>query len=187
MTYKYEFILKLFAIALGLLIMPNFAGAKDVNLEDRVKAAFLYKFCYYIKWPDDAFSSPSSPIEIAVIGDDNIALELQQVTQGRDVNGRSLTVHSYTVDSLPEQTHLLFIGHDAASNHQSDWLNIVKHRPMLMVSDNVNGLEQGSAINFLIDDQRVRFDISLTTLKSHQLEVGSQLLSVARDIRGATQ
>ncbi len=186
MTYKADFLLKLFALSLSLLIMPNFACAQDIKLEDRVKAAFLYKFCYYITWPDDAFDSPSSPIEIAVIGDDNIAQELQRVTQGRDIAGRPLTIKAYSFDTLPEQIHLLFIGRNTAPNN-SDWLNMIRHRPMLIVSDKVNGLDQGSAINFLIDNQRVRFDISLTSLKSHQLEVGSQLLSVARDVRGADQ
>ncbi|MCX4187560.1 YfiR family protein [Methylophaga sp. OBS4] len=190
MIRKTSFILRLSVLWLFLLIcLPVFAFANNISLEHRIKAAFLYKFCHYVTWPDEAFNGANNlnkPIEIGVVGVDDIAQELQRITRGRDVGGRALSVHAYTPETVPEKLHLLFIGRSTVRNNP-DWLTRFKSKPVLLVTDIPNGLDIGSGINFLIDGERVRFDISLTTIKAHQLQVGSQLLSVARQIRGGEE
>lgn len=170
---------------LGLCLvfcLPVFSQTISLSVEDRDKAAFLYKFCHYIKWPESALGGANEPIEIAVVGASDIAHELKGVTEGQTIKGRVITVEIYTPDTLPKHPHLLFIGAMAAEHHP-DWLNAFKYEPVLVVTESPNGLDQGSGINFLVDDGRIRFDISLSAIESHQLQVSSQLLSVARYIR----
>lgn len=185
MKRDYPLIIRISALCLGLIICQSgLAQATRLSLEDRVKAAFLYKFCNYIEWPDTAFSNANAPLIIAVVGADAIAHELEQVTVGRDIKGRSIKIESYTPDRLPQQAHLLFVSRKASTRHP-DWLKTYKKKPVMLVTDSPNGLDLGSGINFLIDGDRVRFDISLTTVKAQQLRIGSPLLSVARQVRGA--
>lgn len=180
---KFQSTYRLSVFSLWLIFcLPVFSQTNSLSQEDRIKAAFLYKFCHYIKWPENALGHANEPINITVVGASDIAHELQRVTRGRNINGRSITVEIYTPETIPKQPHLLFIG-GMAAEHQPDWLNTLKYQPVLVVTESPNGLDQGSGINFLVDGVRIRFDISLPAIQSHQLQVSSQLLSVARYIR----
>lgn len=181
-TFQSAFRLSVLGLCL-VFCLPVFSQPNSLSQEDRIKAAFLYKFCHYIKWPEIALGGANEPIEIAVVGASDIAHELQQVTEGQTIKGRVITVEIYTPETLPKQPHLLFIGAVAAERHP-DWLNTFKDQPVLVVTESPNGLDQGSGINFLADGGRIRFDISLPAIESHQLQVSSQLLTVARYIRG---
>jgi hypothetical protein len=54
---------------------------------------------------------------------------------------------------------------------------------VLTVTDSEGALAQGSMINFVLDDRRVRFDIALDTAERSGLKLSSRLLAVARDVR----
>jgi hypothetical protein len=57
--------------------------------------------------------------------------------------------------------------------------------PMLVVSDDEQGLDLGSVLNFVTVDKRVRFEISLTAAERAHLKISSDLLSVAIRVHGA--
>ncbi len=187
MKHKCRLVIRSLTLCLGLIIcQAGPAQAARLSLEDKVKAAFLYKFCHYIEWPETAFSGTNSPIVIAVVDAEDIARELEQVSVGREIGGRALKIESYTPNHLPQRAHLLFVSRKA-SQQQSDWTQDYKNKPVMLVSDSPNGLVMGSGINFQVDGGRVRFDISLSTIRAQQLRVGSPLLSVARHVRGTVK
>jgi hypothetical protein len=55
---------------------------------------------------------------------------------------------------------------------------------VLVVTNEEGGLDSGSTVNFLLIDQRVRFEISLDAAESSSLKVASELLAVAIRVRG---
>ena len=55
---------------------------------------------------------------------------------------------------------------------------------MLVVTNEDGGLDAGSSVNFLLIDQRVRFEISLDAAQASGLRVASELLAVAVRVRG---
>jgi YfiR/HmsC-like len=60
----------------------------------------------------------------------------------------------------------------------------VAGRPVLVVTNADGGLDAGSSVNFLLIDQRVRFEISLDAAQGSGLRVASELLAVAIRVRG---
>ncbi len=50
---------------------------------------------------------------------------------------------------------------------------------MLLVSDMEAGLDQGAAINFVLTDRRVRFEISVRAAEEAGIKISSRLLSAA--------
>ena len=68
------------------------AGAAEdaASLEQRVKAAFLYQFASYVEWPALSFVQPDTPVTIAVMGAEQLAAELKQLSAGRTVGGRKV-------------------------------------------------------------------------------------------------
>jgi len=52
------------------------------------------------------------------------------------------------------------------------------------VTDEDHGLDEGSTVNFMLVDHRLRFEISLTAATRSGLKISSELLSVAARVEG---
>ncbi|MFZ2855210.1 MAG: YfiR/HmsC family protein, partial [Rhodocyclaceae bacterium] len=59
------------ASCVALIYIPAAVAAADGDsLEYTVKATYLFKFGIYVDWPSGTFSSPSSPLNLCIVGDD---------------------------------------------------------------------------------------------------------------------
>jgi len=160
-------------------------AASSAALERRVKAAFLYKFLGYAEFPAGAFPDPASPVVIGVFGADDLAAELARIAGGRTVNGRPIVVRVLRESELAMSVHLLFIGgHDTARVGRSVR---AAGSALLVVTECDGGLQQGSAINFRIVDERVRFDVALDAAERNGIRLSSRLLTVANRVQRGAQ
>jgi hypothetical protein len=55
--------------------------------------------------------------------------------------------------------------------------------PVLIVSEAPGALEQGSMINLVVSDGRVRFEVAPQTAERNGLRISSRLLAVAQSVR----
>ena len=151
------------------------------DAEYKVKAAFLYKFASYVEWPADVFERPDSPFVIGVTGADALADELAQILVGRSIGGRPVAVRKLRRGDPVSGLHILFVGR---SNRglPSDVLASAKGRPVLTVTESEDAFALGSVINFVIVDDKVRFDVALREAEQANLKVSARLLSVARKV-----
>lgn len=149
--------------------------------EYRVKAAFLYKFGSYIEWPGSSFARADSPLAIGVMGADALADELARIVSGRSVNGRSVQVRKLRPGNSIAGLHVLFIGR-ADSGRLADVLIGARGRAVLTVTESDDGLELGSTINFVLVDDKVRFDVAPPPAESGGLKISARLLAVARKV-----
>ncbi len=158
------------------------SDAQDARLlESRIKAAFLYKFAGYVEWPETAFAQSGMPLTIAVMGADSIAVELVRVVAGRRVNDRDVIVRQLATGDPVASAHILFIG-NSVSAQLDRLLRAARPRPVLTVTESEGALAQGSVINFVMVDQRVRFEISRVSAGKNQLRLSSRLLDVAQHV-----
>jgi hypothetical protein len=161
------------------------AGSSSQALERRVKAAFLYKFLGYADFPAGTFTDPAVPLTIGVVGADELAAELARIVAGRTVNGRSIVVRTLREGDLPAPVQLLYVGgSDAGRVGRAVRMAAA---PVLVVTDCDNGLQQGSAINFVIVDERVRFDVALEAAERDGVKLSSRLLTVANRVQKGAQ
>jgi hypothetical protein len=171
------------AAAAGAVAAPaGPAAAQEATpLERRVKAAFLYKFAGYVEWPASAFRAGDQPLVIGVLGDDALAEDLERAVRGRTSGGHPVLVRWVDDAANPGDVHLLFV---ARSEHHrvADVLRAVRQRPVLVVTESRDALRQGSMINFVLDQGRVRFEVDLDAVSRSGLGLSSRLLSVARNV-----
>lgn len=156
------------------------SAVSGVQLEKRVKAAFLYKFLGYAEYPAAAFGDAGAPFVIGVLGADDLAAELARIVAGRTVGGRGIVVRALHEGDLPAPLQLLFVG-------GSDTARVARavrlaNGPVLVVSDCEGGLQTGSAINFVIVDERVRFDVEPDAAERNGIKLSSRLLTVANRV-----
>jgi hypothetical protein len=169
--------------AFALSGQPRAAAAAAVGSysEDAVKAAFLYRFTGYVEWPPAALDNP--PFIIAVLDTDGVAAELARLLQTHQVQNQGAQVRA--IRSIREFDHaqMLYVG----PVHREDLRHViaaVAGRPVLVVTSEEDGLDAGSMVNFLLIDQRVRFEISVDAAQGAGLKVASELLAVAIRVRG---
>jgi hypothetical protein len=154
-------------------------------LERRVKAAFLYKFLGYAEFPTGAFSDAASPVTIGVAGSDDMAAELARIVSGRTVNNRPIVVRMLRESELGVPVHLLFIG--GFETGRVGRMVRAAGNSLLVVTECDGGLQQGSAINFRIVDERVRFDVALDAAERNGIKLSSRLLTVANRVQKGAQ
>jgi len=171
----------LLAIAAGWPASNTGAQESAGALEHQVKAAFLYKFAAFVDWPTAAFARPDTPLTIAVAGAEDVAGELAQATSGRIVEGRTVTVLRVKPGDPLSGVHILFVGRTENARLQK-WAQTAQPRSVLTVSESEGALIQGSVINFVVIDRRVRFEIALDSAEKSGLKLSSRLLAVARHV-----
>lgn len=178
--------LRALALAIALLLAPPMAVAQQEvrATEVGIKAAFLYKFCAFVEWPAGVLPAPDAPFTIGVLGADAVAEELTRVVARRTVNGRAVQVRKLQRGAPLGALQVLFIGGQDASR-LAEQLASARGRPMLVVTETRDGPAQGSMINFVLVDDKVRFDVALPSAEAGKLKISSRLLAVARKVLGA--
>jgi hypothetical protein len=176
--------LALVALMAMLLGTAAPARAQEVSAapERAVKAAFLYKFLGYVEWPPAALPQADTPLVIGIMGADEIAAELAQITTGRTVDNRSLVVRRLRDGDPLAGLHAIFVGRSEAAR-MAPLLRAAQQRGILTVTESPGALDLGSTINFLLLEGRVRFEISVDAAEKSGLKLSSRLLSVAQAVR----
>lgn len=152
----------------------------DNSLEYSVKGAYLFKFGDFVEWPSSAFALPDAPLVIAVLGDDPFGSSLDQLVKRRTIAGRAVTVQRTQRIEEARTAHILYISQSERKNMKAIQLNL-QDRNVLTVAD----FDQpGIAIAFVIDNDKVRFDVNLDQAERAGLKLSSKLLSVARTVMG---
>jgi hypothetical protein len=178
---------RVFALGVAALVLiacslPALAETEvERALERRMKSAFLYRFTEFVSWPETAFARADSPFVIAVIGRESMADELRNIAAARTVAGRPVEVRRVAEADSSPPAHILFI----ADGEKSRLREHVRNAPRnaLIVTEWEGALAQGSIINFVIVEGRVRFEIALDAAEKRGLRLSSRLLTVAQSVR----
>lgn len=172
-----------FSTALLLLCWaPRIAGQPlEPVAEEKVKAAYLYRFAEYVRWPQGVFRSPTAPLVFAIVGDSVLAEELRTVTADRSVHGRPVAVRELAAGDSPQGAHVLFVA-AGSMEHLPRLRTVARSQFALLVTESPEALELGSVINLKPVDRRVRFEVSLTAARESNIRLSSQLLAVAERV-----
>jgi hypothetical protein len=170
-------------LAIALLLLgtpPPAAHAAATYPEDAVKAIFLYRFAGYVTWP--ASTASAAQFTIAVLGAENVAEQLKEFLPQHTIQGKPARVATIQGISQLGDAQIVYIGADFAGK-LSVLIEALRDRPILIVTDRLGALDEGSTVNFLLENQRVRFEISIAAAKRSGLQIGSGLLAVAERVK----
>jgi hypothetical protein len=167
-------------IVANFCIFPTAESAAKNETEFKIKAAFLYKFCAYVQWPEHTFPQEDSPIVIAVVDDDNQLAEMLSVVAGRYIVNRPVVIQQIKSSSDLHGVHVLYVSRKSKTTI-SELITDTKPLPILTVTD-AEVPSTPSIIVFLTINNRIRFEVSLAQSKSAGLKLSSELLSVAHKV-----
>lgn len=166
---------------LPVLLSPLALAAEGDALEYAVKATYLYKFAAYVDWPASAFATPASPIALCIAGDDPFGASLDNAVRDQRIAGRSLVVRRLKSVARDADCHILFAG--GADPQRGQLLAAVRGSAVLTVTDRHESGGTAGIIDFVMRDNRVRFDIDEGAATRSGLAISSKLLKLALNLR----
>lgn len=147
--------------------------------EREVKAAFTFNFAKFVEFPSNTFSKADDPIVVGVFEAPQIADILEKLVKGKTANGRRLEIKQFTKVSQCSSCQILFVG-SSGNGRVSEVLEKVKNTGVLTVGESDGFARRGGVIGFIVDNNKIGFEISTTAAKREALKISSKLLSLAR-------
>jgi hypothetical protein len=166
----------------ALLSIP--ASGQQVTEQD-LKAVFLYKFTNFVEWPASAEHS-AEPFRVCTVAAREITAIVERTMKEESVNGRRVQTSSPESTEQARKCEVLFIGRTEMARAQP-LLAAVRDLPVLTVGDADRFLAQGGVINFVREENRVRFEINLDNARRAGLTISSRLLRVAAKVEGSSR
>lgn len=163
------------------LFLSSANADEPLSSEYPIKAAFLYRFGNYIEWPPTAFNSPESPFTICIIGKDPFGSTLDRLADGERSADRPIAIKRTQTPDGSLECQVIYI---AAKSDLAPSLRAVSGRHVLTVTDGVDETGAHGIINFVLRDNRVRFNIDMRLAVANELGISSRLLSLALVVNG---
>ena len=146
------------------------------NAQSTIPAAqsiFIYNFTRLIEWPNK-----DGDFVIGVLGSSDVAYELEKYTSGKNVGLQKIVVKKFKEIEEISKCNILFIAYSKTSKIP-DILSKVSGNHTLLISEKKGGIEAGSAINFLLTDDKLKFELKTANATKQGLKVNSKLETMA--------
>ncbi len=160
---------------------PCLHAQKSSPTENEVKSAYLYNFGKFVEWPAKA-TSVGEFFPICVLGDDTFGSTLETTISRESINGKKVLVKRVAKPQDAVTCRILFIS-SSQQSRLKEILAELDNTSVLTVSDMPEFTRRGGMIQFVIEANRVRFAVNLTSAERTGLTLSSQLLKVAIDVK----
>ncbi len=167
--------------ALFLLTQFFTLPAHAATEEDQVKAVFLYNLVNFVNWPENALTECDSFI-ITIVGNRRFADLVGEAV--KDEFKANLKLEVQYMEDLDKAQYntccgMIFID----QKYQESWL---KHKdsfidkPILIVGESLNFIEQGGMVNLLKKGNRIQIEIGMQQSEYVGISYSAKLLRLAR-------
>ena len=160
------------------LFFSGFLFQKSYTQEQKFKAIFVYNFTKYLNWPE---SSIGDEFIIAVLGNNPIIDELRIIANAKTVLNKKIVVNRISQDELNQKFQILFIPKENYSLIKSSCESLAG-KPVLIISEKVNGCNDGAGINFIQKNNNLSFELNKLNITKRGISINSQLLSLATQV-----
>jgi hypothetical protein len=163
-----------------LIAIPHLArGAEPVAEEYQVKGAFLLNFTKFVDWPPQAFKEPGDPIAICILGENPFGPLLDRAARQTVVANRAVSVRQVADERQASQCQVVFMGASERKRWRA-WLEALRGGSVLTVGESEGFLASGGVVNFKLEGDRVRIEISTAAADRAGLHISAKLLSLAQ-------
>ena len=167
----------------GVLVGASCLHAQQAKpSEYQVKAAYLYNFGRFVKWPAGLAAGKGDSFPVCVLGRDPFGPILDSTLAGEALDGKPVVIRRIVRPQDAADCRILFVS-STEENHLKEILAAIDQVGVLTVSDIPGFSRRGGMIQFVVEGDRIRFEINLATAESAKLVLSSELLKVAAAVR----
>lgn len=145
----------------------------------KAQSIFIYNFTRLIEWPE---SYKSGDFIIGVLGNSDIYSELIAYTTGKKVGMQSIVVKKFKDISEIDKCQILFVSYNK-SNGLSEILKKTESAPTLIIGERKNIINDGAGIGFVLEDDKLKFELNIPSATRNGLKVNSRLQEMAMTVK----
>lgn len=146
--------------------------------EYQVKAVYLYNFGRFVDWTATLPATKADSFAICVIGQDPFGRILDSTLAGELIDQRKVIARRISRPQDAASCQVLFISLSEDGRLKDILLPLDKLR-VLTVSDISHFSDRGGMIQFVLEKDKIRFQINLSNTERAGLSLSSELLKVA--------
>lgn len=147
------------------------SGSKEYEL----KAAFIYKFTNYIEWGSQI---PGNDFIIGIIGPSPIKKQLIEIANSKKINNKRIIVRQFDKPEEITACHILFIPQKTSRDLNNIILKAT-NTGTLTISEKAGYAALGTALNFILVNDKLKFEANPKAISAAGLSASSQLLKLA--------
>ncbi len=169
-------------------VAPETYSQSPQPTEYELKAAFLFSFAKFVEWPDKSFAGAKSAFTVCVIGSDPFGSYLDEYFLGKTIADRPTEVDHFPsfAAAAGRRCQIAFVS-ASEKPHLRDVIEAFRGQSTLLVGDTQGFAESGGAIEFLLENNRIRFAINPEAADRADLKVSSKLLALAEIVHGGDE
>lgn len=143
----------------------------------KMQSVFLYNFTRLVSWPA---SYQNGDFVIAVVGSSPIISELQEVAATKKAGSQNIVVRQFAKVEDIGKCHIVYVA-PSQSRRINEISAHLKSQNIhaLVVSDQPGATRNGSVINFVLAENRQRFELSEANARSMGLTLGAEIQRLA--------
>jgi hypothetical protein len=169
---------KLVLILVSLLILNS--GFKiGVDTNSKMKAIFIMNFTKLIEWPA---SYREGNFVVGVVGSSPLYNELIKMARTKKVANQSLEIIKFEEVNDIAKCHILYVSDDK-SQDISSVLKQVKPNSTLIITAKQGLVDKGSGINFVVKNNRQKFELNKNNVEKYKLKISSNLEALAFSVK----
>jgi hypothetical protein len=170
---------KIVIILVSLLILSSGFKTGLVDTNSKMKAIFIMNFTKLIEWPA---SYREGNFVVGVVGESPLFNELSKMATTKKVANQSLQIKKYSSFADIDDCHILYVS-QGKSDGIADILKKVKSNSTLIVTEEQGLVDKGAGINFIIKDNRQKFELNKKNVEKYKLKVSSNLEALAFTVK----
>ncbi|MEP6584016.1 MAG: YfiR family protein [Ginsengibacter sp.] len=165
---------KSWAILIVLCTFSNVAlKAQGPEKEPVLKAAFIYNFTKYIEWN----GQDREIFVIGIIGNTPVYEPLDAIATTKTVGEKRIIIRKFNTPGEITDCNILFIS--SANTYPLSSILENTSKGTLTISESPGFARLGTAINFVVLNDKLKFEANVKSLIDEGLKASSQLLKLA--------
>lgn len=146
--------------------------AQELNY--KVHAMFIYHFTKYIEWPQDA---SKKEFVIGVYGYSPIISELEELIESKRAISKNIVIKELNAKSELASCDIIFV-----PNSKTAKVPLIKEKiaglPTLLITEKEGECKKESCVNFVVVDDKLKFEINKNNFAKTNLKISSELLKL---------
>lgn len=161
-------------------------GQQTKPTEYQVKAVYLYNFGRFVDWSATLPAAKGDSFAVCVMGQDPFGRTLDSTLAGELIDERKVVAKRISRPQDAATCQVLFIS-SSEDGRLKDILPLLDKLKVLTVSDMPRFSERGGMIQFVLEKDKIRFEVNLTNTERAGLNLSSELLKVAIAVKRNSQ
>ena len=137
----------------------------------KAQTLFIYNFSRLIEWPANY---RTGSFVIGVLGTSDVAVELEAYTKGKKVGTQNIEVIRYKTPQEINNCHILFVPF-ARTKQIPEIVATLNGKSTLIITEKSGALEDGSAINFVVLSDKMKFELKPENASKFGIKFSSKL------------